>query len=241
MGKTNCPTPHIGAQYGEIAKTVIMSGDPLRAQFMAERYLDKGYRQVTGVRGMFGFTGKYKGADLTIMGHGMGMPSIGIYTYELFNFYDVDTIIRVGSAGSYDKELNIGDIVIAQGACTDSNYLSQYGLPGTFAPICDFGLMREAVNAAERLGIRYKAGNVMSSDIFYAAIPGGAEKWARMGVLAVEMEAAALYANAAWAGKRALCICTISDCVFTGEATTAEQRQTGFTNMMDVAFSIINK
>lgn len=240
MSQTNCPTPHISAQYGEIADTVIMSGDPLRAKFMTERYLDHAV-QINNTRGMLGYTGTYHGHSVTIMGHGMGMPSIGIYSYELFNFYDVKTIIRVGSAGAYDPELRIGDVVIAQGACTDSRYMEQFALPGTFAPICDFALMRTAVDTAESLDIRYKVGNVVSSDVFYGATPGGEQKWQRMGVLAVEMEAAALYANAAWAGRRALTILTISDNPFTGEATTAEMRQTGFTRMMDIAFGTIDK
>jgi len=234
----NTPTPHIGAAYGEIAKTVLMSGDPLRAKFMTEKCLTD-YRQVNAVRGMLAFTGKYNGREVTIMGHGMGIPSIGIYTYELFNFYDVDCIIRVGSAGAYNESLKIGDLVIAQGACTDSNYISQYELPGSWAPIADFDLLRKAVDAAEAKGFRYKVGNVVSSDVFYHALPGADRKWQRMGCLAVEMEAVALYANAAWAGKRALCICTISDCPFTGEESTAEYRQTGFSNMMEVALSLL--
>ena len=179
------PTPHIGAKYGEIAKTVFMAGDPLRAKFMAERYLENPV-QFNNVRGMLGFTGTYKGHRVSIMGHGMGIPSIGIYTYELFNFYDVDTIVRVGSAGAYHKDLHIGDIVIALGACTNSNYASQYGLPGTFAPIADFGLARKAVEKAEELGYRYMVGNIYSSDVFYEDTPS-AEKWAKMGVLSVEM------------------------------------------------------
>lgn len=240
MAKENCPTPHIGAEYGKIAKTVLMSGDPLRAKFMAENFLDPGYKLVNEVRGMYAFTGTYNGKPVTIMGHGMGMPSIGIYTYELFNFYDVETIIRMGSAGAYSETLKIGDVVIAQGACTDSNYMHQYQLPGTYAPIADFGLLRKAVESAEREGVRYMVGNVVSSDIFYGADGNeGALKWKRMGALAVEMEAAALYANAAWAGKKALCVCTISDNPFTGEATTAEMRQLGMVNMMNIIFGML--
>lgn len=232
------PTPHIEARYGEIAKTVFMSGDPLRAKFMAERYLENPV-QFNGVRGMLGYTGTYRGHKVSIMGHGMGIPSIGIYTYELFNFYDVDTIVRVGSAGGFDADLHIGDVVIAMGASTNSNYGAQYGLPGTFAPLADFALVRKAVEAAERLGVRYKVGNILSSDTFYEDTPA-ADKWIKMGVLAVEMEASALYMNAARAGKKALTICTISDCPLTGEATTAEQRQKSFTNMMDVAFGLLD-
>jgi len=232
------PTPHIGAKYGEIAKTVIMAGDPLRAQFMAEKYLENPVLY-NNVRGMLGFTGTYKGKKVSVQGHGMGIPSIGIYTYELFNFYDVDTIIRVGSAGAIDKDLHIGDIVIGMGACTNSDYAKQYQLPGTFAPIADFNLVQRAVNEAEKLGFTYKVGNIYSSDTFYDDNPNSLIAWQKMGVLAVEMEAPALYMNAARAGKKALCICTISDCPFTGEATSSEQRQIGFTNMMEVALEIV--
>ena len=232
------PTPHIEAKEGEIAKTVIMAGDPLRAKFMAEKYLDNPtiYNQV---RGMFGYTGTYKGKRVSIQGHGMGIPSIGIYTYELFNFYDVDTIIRVGSAGAIDDDLNIGDIVMGMGACTNSNYARQYNLCGTFAPFADFGLLSTAVSEAERQGFRYKVGNLYSSDTFYDDDENSLKQWQKMGVLAVEMEAPALYMNAARAGKKALCICTISDCPFKDIATTSEQRQTGFTNMMEVALALI--
>ena len=232
------PTPHIEAKEGEIAKTVIMAGDPLRAKFMAEKYLDNPtiYNQV---RGMFGYTGTYKGKRVSIQGHGMGIPSIGIYTYELFNFYDVDTIIRVGSAGAIDDDLNIGDIVMGMGACTNSNYARQYNLCGTFAPIADFGLLSKAVSEAERQDFRYKVGNLYSSDTFYDDDENSLKQWQKMGVLAVEMEAPALYMNAARAGKKALCICTISDCPFKNIATTSEQRQTGFTNMMEVALALI--
>ncbi|MDD3478826.1 MAG: purine-nucleoside phosphorylase [Paludibacteraceae bacterium] len=231
------PTPHIEAKFGEIAETVIMAGDPLRAKLMAERFLENPV-QYNNVRGMLGFTGTYKGKRVSVQGHGMGIPSIGIYTYELYNFYGVKTIIRVGSAGAMHPDLHIGDLVIAMGACTNSNYASQYRLPGTFAPIADFDLTRKAVEAAEEFGFRYKVGNVYSSDIFYDEYSSLAD-WQKMGVLAVEMEAPALYMNAARSGNRALCICTISDSLVTGEATTAEQRQTGFTNMMEVAFSLI--
>ncbi len=235
MAKT--PTPHIGAQQGEIAETVIMAGDPLRAKFMAENFLENPV-QFNHIRGMLGFTGMHDGKRVSVMGHGMGMASIGIYSYELFNFYDVKTIIRVGSAGSINMDLNVGDLCIAMGACTNSNYAMQYELPGTFAPIADFDLLRGAANAADKLGYRYKVGNVMSSDTFYTENAHN-DKWINMGVLAVEMEAAALYMNAARAGKRALTILTISDHILKGEATTAEERQTTFTHMMDVAFSLV--
>ena len=233
----NTPTPHIEAKLGEIAKTVLMPGDPLRAKFMAEKYLDNPV-QINGVRGMLGFTGTYKGKKVSIMGHGMGIPSIGIYTYELFNFYEVDTIIRVGSAGAIDEALKIGNVVIAAGACTNSNYAMQYQLPGTYAPIASFDLVQKAVAEAEKLGVTYKVGNIYSSDTFYDDAQS-LKAWQKMGVLAVEMEASALYMNAARAGKKALCICSISDCPFTGEATSSEHRQTAFTQMMEVALGIV--
>ncbi len=235
MSKT--PTPHIGAEYGDIAETVIMAGDPLRVKFMADNYLENPV-QFNNIRGMLGFTGTYKGKPVSVMGHGMGMPSIAIYTYELYNFYGVKTIIRVGSAGSIQNDLHLGDIIIAMGACTNSNYAAQYELPGTFAPIANFELLRSAVDACERMGYKYKVGNVYTSDSFYIE-NGHNDKWANMGVQAVEMEIAALYMNAARSGNRALGICTISDHVFTGEETSAEERQVGFTRMMDVAFTLL--
>ena len=231
------PTPHIGAQYGEIAETVIMAGDPLRAQFMAENFLENPV-QFNNVRGMLGFTGTYKGKRVSVMGHGMGIPTIGIYTYELYNFYGVKTIIRVGSAGAYSTDLHIGDLILAQGACTDSNYGRQYQLAGTFAPIGDFDLIRRAADECERLGIRYKVGNVLSTDIFYSDTPV-IDGWLKMGVLGVEMEASALYMNAARSGNKALVICTVSDHVITGEVTTSEERRTAFTDMMEVALSLL--
>lgn len=239
MSKENTPTPHIGAEYGEIADTVIMAGDPLRAKMMAERYLEDPvlYNQV---RGMLGYTGTYNGKRISVQGHGMGIPSIAIYTYELFNFYDVKTIIRVGSAGSMNKDLHIGDLVFAMGACTNSSYADQFELRGTYAPIADFDLLRAGVEEAEKRGFRYKVGNVYSSDTFYDANPTS-KKWMEMGVLAVEMEAPALYMNAARVGAKALCLCTISDSLITGEETTAEERQNNFIHMMDVAFAIASR
>ncbi|MBQ8047468.1 MAG: purine-nucleoside phosphorylase [Prevotella sp.] len=234
---SNTPTPHIEAKLGEIAETVIMAGDPLRAKFMADKFLENPV-QFNNVRGMLGFTGTYKGKRVSVMGHGMGIPSIGIYSYELYNFYGVKTIIRVGSAGSLHPELHLGDLVIAMGSCTNSNYAAQYDLPGTYAPIADFELLRRAADTCDRLGYHYKVGNVFSSDVFYSENAYN-EKWMNMGVLAVEMEAPALYMNAARSGNRALVICTISDSLITGEVTTAEERQTSFTHMMDVAFSLI--
>ena len=237
MGKDNTPTPHIGAKFGEIAETVIMAGDPLRVKFMAEKYLENPvcFNQV---RGMLGYTGTYKGKRVSMMGHGMGMPSIGLYTYELYHFYGVKTIIRVGSAGAYHKDLHLGDVVIAEGACTDSNYGDQYELGGVFAPIGDFGLLRKAADSCEQLKVPYMVGNVLSSDVFYRE-NSHPERWMAMGVLAVEMEVAALYFNAARSGNKALGILTISDHILTGEVTTAEQRQTTFTSMMEVALSLV--
>ena len=205
---------------GDIAETVIMAGDPLRVKFMAERYLENPVC-FNEVRGMLGYTGTYKGKRVSMMGHGMGMPSIGLYTYELFHFYGVKTIIRVGSAGACTKDLHVGDIVIAHGACTDSNYGDQYELGGVFAPIGDFGLLRSAADCCEKMGFPYKVGNVLSSDVFYRE------------------NVAALYFNAARSGNRALGILTISDHILTGEATTSEQRQKTFTNMMEVALSLV--
>ncbi|WP_305767022.1 purine-nucleoside phosphorylase [Candidatus Epulonipiscium viviparus] len=233
----NTPTPHNSAKLGDIAKTVLMAGDPLRAKFLAENYLENAvlYNEV---RGMLGYTGTYKGKPVSVQGHGMGMASIGIYTYELFAFYEVDTIIRIGSAGAIDKDLHIGDIIIGMGACTNSNYAQQYNLPGTFAPIADFDLVRRAKESADAFGYKSKVGNLLASDMFYDDANSLAD-WQKMGVLGVEMESAALYMNAARLGKRALTLCTVSDCPFTGEGMSSEDRQTKFTNMMDVALSLL--
>lgn len=231
------PTPHINAKAGDIAKTVLMPGDPLRAKFIAENYLED-VNCFNSVRNMLGFTGTYKGKKVSVMGSGMGMPSIGIYSYELFNFYDVDNIIRIGSAGGIADNIKLRDIVIAMGASTNSNFAAQYKLPGTFAPIADFGLLRKAVEAAEKLGIKAVVGNVLSSDTFYDDNPDANSLWKKMNVLCVEMEAAALYMNAARAGKNGLCILTISDHVFTGESLSAEDRQNTFRDMMEIALDI---
>lgn len=238
MSKTdNTPTPHIGARLGDIAETVVMAGDPLRVKLMAERFLDDAVL-FNNVRGMLGYTGTYRGRRVSVMGHGMGGPSVGIYSYELYHFYGVETIIRVGSAGAMQPDLHLGDLVIAAGACTNSNYAAQYELPGVFAPIADFGLARRAVASCEALGYSFRVGNILSSDVFYSDNPH-TDRWQRMGVLAVEMEIATLYLNAARAGRKALGICTISDHLLTGEETTAEERQNTFTQMMDVAFSLV--
>lgn len=227
------PTPHIGANLGEIAQTVLMPGDPLRAKFIAENFLTD-VKCFNKVRNMLGFTGTYKGQRISVMGGGMGMPSIGIYSYELFNFYNVQRIIRIGSAGAISSKVNLKDIVMAMGACTDSNYGNQYKLNGVFAPIADFGLLKKAENCAQELGIKAFVGNIYSSDVFYSdesVLP----EWDKMGVLAVEMEAAALYMNAAKAGKEALCILTVSDCPFKGLSLPSEEREKGFCNMVKIA------
>ena len=224
-------TPHNEAASGAFAKTVLMPGDPLRAKFIAETFLENA-QLVNNVRGIQGYTGTYQGTPVSVMASGMGMPSIGIYSHELFHVYDVDNIIRIGSAGAISPKLKLRDVVLAQGACTDSNYAYQYGLPGTFAPIADYELMNKAIETAKRQGTNVVVGNVLSSDVFYNADPTVNDRWRSMGVLAVEMEAAALYMNAAQAGKNALCVLTVSDCPMKGTATTAEERQTAFTNMM---------
>ena len=234
---SNIPTAHNNAKANDFAKTVLMPGDPLRAKYIAETYLENP-RQVTAVRNMFGYTGIYKEKEISVMGGGMGMPSIGIYSYELFNFYDVDQIIRIGSAGALQDHMKLMDVVIGMGACTDSNYAYQYGLPGTFAPIADYELMNKAIETAKRQGTNVVVGNVLSSDVFYNADPTVNDRWRSMGVLAVEMEAAALYMNAAKAKKKALCMLTISDHIYTGEALCAEDRQLGFGKMMEIALEL---
>ena len=234
---TNIPTAHTSAKAGDFAKTVLMPGDPLRAKYIAEAYLENP-RQVNAVRNMFGYTGTYKGKEISVMGGGMGMPSIGIYSYELFNFYDVDQVIRIGSAGAFQDNITLMDVVIGMGACTDSNYAYQYGLPGTFEPIADYELLNRAVETAKRQGTNVVVGNVLSSDVFYNAMSNVNDLWRDMGVLAVEMEAAALYMNAAKAGKKALCMLTISDHLYTGESLSAEDRQLGFGKMMEIALEL---
>ncbi len=231
------PTPHNGAKVGDIAKTVLMPGDPLRAKFIADTYLEN-VTCFNTVRNMFGYTGTYKGKKISVMGGGMGMPSIGIYTYELFNFYDVDNIIRIGSAGGFSDNIHIRDIVIGMGASTNSNFAHQYELPGTFAPIASYDLLEKAVNTARELNIKAVVGNILSSDTFYDDSKTANDKWKKMGVLCVEMEAAALYMNAARAGKNALCILTISDHIYTGESLSAEERQVSFREMMEIALNL---
>ncbi|MBQ9113299.1 MAG: purine-nucleoside phosphorylase [Clostridia bacterium] len=231
------PTPHISAKLGDFAKTVLMPGDPKRAAYIAKNYLENAVL-VNDVRGVQGYTGYYKGKRVSVMASGMGQPSIGIYSYELFNFYDVDAIIRVGSCGSFSPDLHVRDIVVAMGACTNGNYASQYNLPGTFCPIADFDLVRRAVEECQKAGVNYRVGNILSSDMFYDDANSGMQ-WSKMGVLGVEMESAALYCNAARAGKKALCICTVSDSfLYPEENTTAEERQNSFTKMMEIALAL---
>lgn len=228
------PTPHIEAMPGDFAKTVLMPGDPLRAKLIAETFLEDAVL-VNSVRGALGYTGKYRGKPVSVMTSGMGMPSMGIYSYELFNFYDIDNIIRVGSAGALSPELNLYDVVAAMGACTNSSYASQYKLNGSFAPIAGFNILKAFADVCKRCGVTPHIGNILTSDCFYSADDLCNQKWQDMGVLAVEMETAALYMNAARAKKNALAICTISDCPFKGTETTAEERQTSFTQMITLA------
>lgn len=227
-------TPHNQAKENEFAKIVLMPGDPLRAKYIAEHYLED-VVQVNGVRNMFGYTGTYKGKKISVMGSGMGMPSIGIYSYELYTTYNVETIIRIGSCGAYDESLNLFDVIIAQGASTDSNWAHQYNLPGTISAIADFETMLKAYNTAKKLNVNVHVGNILSSDIFYNASPENWKKWREMGILAVEMESYALYLNATYLHKKALCILTVSDSFTKDEITTAEQRQTSFNQMMEIA------
>ena len=229
------PTPHINAKAGDFARTVLMPGDPLRAKYIAEHYLEDAVL-VNNVRGVQGYTGFYRGKRVSVMASGMGMPSIGIYSYELFNFYGVENIIRVGTAGGIGDNVHVRDVVMGMSAYTNSNFGRQF-FDGNVAPCCSFKLLDAAVSAARAMGIEPNVGALYSSDVFYDEA-GGAGKLKKLGVLAVEMEAAALYLNAARAGKNALAICTISDHIFTGEALPAEARQTSFTQMMEIALNI---
>ena len=235
----NIPTPHINAQKEDIAPKVLMPGDPLRAKFIAQNFLTD-VKCVNTVRNMLGFTGKYNGELVSVMGAGMGMPSMGIYSYELFNFYDVESIIRIGSAGAIRDDINLKDIVIAMGACTDSNYAYQYDLSGLFAPIADYDLLKKSVKCSKKSDATVFVGNVFSSDVFYSD-SSFLKKWSKMGVLAVEMEAAALYMNAAKAGKRALCMLTISDCPLRGLSLSSQERQTGFCDMVKIALETVTR
>ncbi|MEB7435440.1 purine-nucleoside phosphorylase [Staphylococcus sp. FSL H8-0121] len=230
-------TPHIQPNGVKIAKTVLMPGDPLRAKYIADNFLEN-VGQFNEVRNMFGYTGTYKGKEISVMGSGMGIPSIGIYSYELFNFFDVETIIRVGSCGALQENVNLYDVIIAQAASTNSNYVDQYHIPGHFAPIADFDLVTKAKQAADKIGAVSHVGNVLSSDTFYNADDKFNDAWKKMGILGIEMESAGLYLNAIHAGKKALGVFTVSDHILRDEATTAEERQTSFTQMMEIALEI---
>ena len=233
-------TPHIKATSADFAKTVLMPGDPLRSKFVAETFLENP-RLVNNVRGIQGYTGTYKGVPVSVMASGMGMPSIGIYSYELFNFFGVENIIRIGSAGGLADNVQLRDIIIGMGACTNSNYADQYKLGGNYAPIASYKMLELAVAEAKELGVRYQVGNLLSSDVFYHADPVFNNGWYKMGVLGVEMEAAALYMNAAAAGKNALAICTVSDHIMRGEALDSDARQNTFTDMMKIALEVAIK
>lgn len=228
------PTPHNTAERGDIAKTVLMPGDPLRSRFIAENFLTSPVL-VNDVRGVQGYTGSWKGAPVTVMASGMGIPSIGIYSWELYSEYGVENIIRVGSAGSLQDDLHVMDIVIAQGACTDSNFAHQFGLAGTFAPIADYELMRTLISCAGALGVTPHVGNVLSSDNFYSDGTDSNDPWRKMGVLAVEMECAGLFMNAARLGRRAAAVLTVSDHLYQPETLSADARRTSFTQMMEIA------
>ena len=230
----NYPTPHINATPDDFAKTVLMPGDPLRSKFVAENFFENP-TLINNVRGIQGYTGTYKGTKVTVMASGMGMPSIGIYSYELYHYFGVENIMRIGSTGSMSEKVHVRDIVIGMGACTDSNYVNQFNLPGHFAPIASYEMMKQAIAASENIGATYHVGNILSSDVFYGDDETASKRWQKMGVLCVEMEAAALYMNAARAGKNALAIMTVSDHLLTGEATSAQERQESFTQMMEIA------
>lgn len=230
-------TPHNQATAGQIAKTVLMPGDPLRAKFLAETYLEN-VKQFNNVRNMFGYTGTYKGKEVSIMGSGMGMPSIGIYSYELYSQYEVENIIRVGSCGSFKENIHLRDIIIVQGCCTDSNFAHQYELPGIYSAISDYGLLEKAVSKAKEKNISYHVGNILSSDIFYHADKGTTEKWASIGCLGVEMESYALFATAAYLNRKALTLLTVSDSLVSNEQTSSDEREKTFTAMMEIALEI---
>lgn len=234
------PTPHINAKPSDIAKTVLMPGDPLRSKFIAENFLENPVL-FNNVRGIQGYTGTYKGVPVSVMASGMGMPSIGIYSYELYNAFGVDNIIRIGSAGALQDNVNVRDIVLGMGASTNSAYAKQFGAQGTLSAIANYELLRSAAETAEDMKLNFHVGNLLSSDTFYNDDPHANDAWLKMGVLAVEMEAAALYLNAARAGKRALAICTISDHIIKQEYLTAEERQTTFTEMMELALTVAVK
>ena len=229
-------TPHIKAEKGDFAKTVLMPGDPLRAKYIAENFLENAVL-VNEVRGMLGYTGYYNNKKVSVMASGMGMPSMGIYSYELFKFFDVDNIIRIGTAGAVSEKLGLRDIVLAMSSCTNSNFALQYGLNGTVAPTASFELLRRAYEQAEKLNKKVYVGSVYTTDLFYDDSDSLAD-WRKLGILATEMESAALYLNAARLGKNALCICTISDCPLTGESCSSDEREKTFNDMIQIALSM---
>lgn len=229
-------TPHINCTGSKFAKTVIMPGDPLRAKYIATKYLENP-ELVNNVRAIHGYTGYYHGKRVSVMGSGMGGPSMGIYSHELFAFMGVETIIRIGTCGGMQPNLKLGDLIIAMGACTNSNFVSQFNLPGTFSPIATYSLLRSAVNAAEQAGINYSVGNVVTMDYFYNDAENTID-WAKMGILGAEMETAILYTNAALFGKNALALLTVSDELATQEQLTPAQRETTLDSMIQIALSI---
>ncbi|MEH7074633.1 purine-nucleoside phosphorylase [Neobacillus drentensis] len=238
MSNTNQKeTPHIKPNGVEIAETILLPGDPLRAQFIAETYLEDPV-QFNSVRNMLGFTGTYQGKKISVMGTGMGMPSMSLYSWELIHVFGVKNLIRIGTCGAIQDQMNLYDIVLAMGASTDSRYVHQYNLPGEFSNIASFSLLERAKKGADAKGLPVHVGNVLTSDIFYNADPSAIEKWRKMGILCVEMETAGLYMNAAYAGVNALTILTVSDHITRNEQTTPEERQTAFTNMMEVALGL---
>lgn len=226
-------TPHNTAKPGDIAETILLPGDPLRAKLIAETYLEDRI-QFNSIRNMFGYTGIYQGKRISVMGTGMGMPSMGIYSHELIHIYGVKNLIRIGSCGAIRKNISLGDIIMAQASCTDSNFAHQYQLPGTFSAIADFGLLSKAKEVADRLHAVSHVGNILTSDLFYTETPEW-KRWAELGILGTEMESYALYCEAAHAGVKALGIFTVSDSLVTGESLSAEVRQNGFRQMMEIA------
>lgn len=231
-------TPHISAKKGEIAETILLPGDPLRAKFIAENFLENPV-QFNAVRNMFGYTGTYKGKRVSVMGTGMGVPSIGIYSYELIHFFGVKNLIRVGSCGSLQKDLELYDIILGMGASTNSDYAKQYNLPGTYSATASWDLLYKAVKAAEKKGISPHVGNILTNDTFYSADSTENQRWTDMNILAVEMESYALYCNAAYAGVNALTILTVSNSIVNKEETTAEEREKSFTTMMEIALELV--
>lgn len=230
-------TPHIAANKGDIAETILLPGDPLRAKFIAETFLED-VVQFNATRNMFGYTGTYKGKKISVMGTGMGIPSIGIYSYELIHFYGVKNLIRIGSCGALQKDLKLYDVIFGMGASTNSSYAHQYNLPGTYSAIASWDLLEKAKKVADEKNIPVTVGNILSSDTFYSADETDSQRWAKMNILAVEMEAYALYCNAAAAGVNALCILTVSDSIVNKEETTAEEREKSFTRMMEIALEL---